>query len=178
MPTLEAAGASEQYVLKPQGIYCEAKFKDSIEEIADANNDRSLRRAVGAAVASGECINSGIDVPSLIDKVSMERTPRGALYYCYVFRGDNERQCSDGEAIATVAQLQANRTGNFRVAVDNDKILVAQCAEGGRVYIEKDAQWRRRSAVFFDGNDATSREHTVNQDKERAVRDGCRGLDY
>lgn len=178
LPALEVIGAPQQYVLKAHGIYCDAKYTESIEEIADANSDRSLKRAVGAAVMSGECIASAIDVPALIDKVSKKNTPRGALYYCYTLQEENERQCSDSASITTVAQLQGTRTGDFDVLVDNDKVLVAHCAEDGRVFIEKGAQWRRTSTVFYAGIGQPPLAHIVSQDKERAVRDGCRGLDF
>jgi hypothetical protein len=176
LPALTAFGAPEQYVLKSQGLYCEAKYKQSIEEIADANSDRSLKRAVGAAFMSGECINSGINVPSLVDKVSREQTPRGSLYYCYVRRGELERLCSDAPSIATVAQMRAERTGDFNVIADNDKILVAKCVEGGRIFVEKGTQWRRKSAIFFGAEEPV--ERTISPDKERAARDGCKGLDF
>jgi hypothetical protein len=178
LPNLEAIGASEQYALKAYGIVCDAKFKEAVIEVAEANDDRSLKRAIVSAVTSGKCNHSGIDVPALIDKVSTTKTPRGALYYCYVMRGESDRRCSHAEAITTVAQLQTDRTGDFSVVVDNDKLLVAQCAEGGRVYIEKGAQWRRMSAVFFSGIDESPVERKVDQDKERAVSEGCRGLDF
>lgn len=176
LPALDAFAAPEQYVLKSQGIYCPARFKQAIEEIADAKSDRALKRAVGAAFTSGECGNSGIDVPSLVDKVSKERSARGALYYCYVRRGESERACSDANSMATVAQLQAERTGDFAVIADNDKVLVAKCAEGGRVFIEKGKQWRRRSVLFYGVEEPVAR--TVAPEKERAARDGCKGLDF
>ncbi|WP_143167503.1 hypothetical protein [Massilia sp. CF038] len=162
--------------MKSQGIYCPAKNQESVEKIADADSDESLKRAVGAAFVSGECISSGIEVPVLVDKVSRERTSRGSHYYCYVRRGDHERLCSAAPSIATVTQLQGERTGDFTVIADNEKVLVAKCAEGGRVVVEKGKQWRRRSAVFLGVEEPVERE--VPPDKERAVRDGCKGFDF
>jgi hypothetical protein len=176
LPALTAFGAPEQYALKSQGLYCPDKYRQSIEEIADADSDRSLKQAVDAAFMSGECINSGIDVPSLVDGVTREKTPRGTLYYCYVRRGEHERLCSDAPSMTTVAQLRAERTGDYSVMADNDKILVAKCVEGGRVFVEKDAQWRRKSAIFFGIADPV--ERTISPDKESAARDGCKGLDF
>jgi ribosomal protein L34E len=126
---------------------------------------------------SGECINSGLDVPTLIDKVTLEKTPKGSTYYCYERRGQKNRQCSDIASVATVAEIQAERNGNFQVVADNDKILVVKCSEGGRVYIEKGAQWLRKSAVFFGSIEDLPVERKVNQDKESAARDGCKGQD-
>jgi hypothetical protein len=176
LPALKVYGAPEQYVLKPQGIYCEAKYKKSIEEIADASSDHSLKRAVGAAFMSGECINSGIEVPSLIEHVSREQTSHGSFYYCYMRRGQHERLCSDAPSITTVGQLQAERTGDFEVIAENDKVLVARCVEGGRVFVEKGAHWRRVSTIFFGVDKPLERK--VNPDREWAARDGCKGLDF
>lgn len=170
------SAAADQLVLKSQGIYCEAKYKESIEEIADAKSDRALKRAVGAALMSGECINSGIEVPSLINRVSKETTSRGSIYYCYVRWGDDARFCSDARSIATVSEIQSERSGDFEVIADNEKVLVAKCTEGGRVYVEKGSQWHRKSAIFF-GNDDPA-ERAITQDKERAAREGCKGLDF
>jgi hypothetical protein len=176
VPALTAVAAPEQYVLRSQGLYCLAKYKQPIEEIADASNDRLLKRAVDAAIMSGECINSGIDVPSLVDNLSREQTPRGTLYYCYVRREEHERLCSVAPSIATLTQLRAERTGDFKVVADSDTILVAKCLEGGLIYVEKGAQWRRKSAIFFGIEDPV--ERTIPADKESAARDGCKGLDF
>jgi len=169
-------GAPEKYVLKAQGLYCPAKYKESIEEIADANNERSLKRAVGAAVMSGECINSGIDVPVFIENVTQEKTRHGSPYFCYVRLGEHCRSCSTTSSVKTLAQIQSERTGDFNIVTDNDKLLFAKCKEGGQVYIEKGVQWRRRAQVIFGLEDPTGR--AVAHDQERAVRDGCKGLDF
>jgi hypothetical protein len=170
----DVVGASEQYVLKSQGIYCPVKYISSAEEIADATTDRALKQAVGAAVSSGKCANSGNDVPMLVDKASRKRTPRGSLYYCYARRGEQERACSDARSMTTLAALRAERTGDYGVMTDNDNLLVVKCAEGGHVFVEKGAQWRRTSTVIFDGQEPVGR--IVPANKEHAARDGCKGF--
>lgn len=176
LPTLKAFGATDQYVLKSQGLYCEGIYTQAIENIANAKENSAFKRAVATAIMKGQCTNSGIDVPSLLENVARKTTPDGAIYYCYVQRGQDALRCSDARSVATVAQLQAERTGDFHVVADNDKVLAAKCVEGGRVFIEKGKQWRRTSMIFFGAEGSVQR--SVPQDKERVVRDGCKGLDF
>jgi len=172
-----AAHASpNQYALKGKGLYCLGKYRLAIEAIADAKNDAAIRRAASAAIFSGQCIASGNDVPSLVEKVKEKRTPGGARYYCFVMPGQDEFQCSPAQSMTTVAQLQVERTGDFEVIADNDSVVTAKCLEGGRVFVEKGKQWRRTSMVFFSAAEAIQR--TVPSDKNRALRVGCQGLDY
>jgi len=95
--------------------------------------------------------------------------------------------CSTAEAIQTIDQLIASRTGKYKMEmheVFNNAALsvlaMARCLEGGSVSVTKEnGQWMRRVSLNI-ASPQKSQPFLIPQTfkLDDVIREGCRGIDY
>lgn len=175
------AGAADRPLFKMHGyVWCpEARAKD-LERIIDSDSHAEVVTKFRQAVFGGVCA-SGTNLFEVID-VRMQWSKKGRGYACFtlldpVDRTSGGRYCSPDGAVATIAADVARRTGAFRVLGEGVAGLKAECLEGGVVLIQKgDTAWERLPLIYPVMLEPPHR--VVLPDREAALRDGCRGVDY
>src|ERR1700761_8893903 len=172
-----ASAAEPQLILRRGAFNCPASQAGAVEAIVDAADPEHMKAAFVDAGMHGRCTGA-LASSAAITEVRTVRTPNGHAYSC--FREPelgNAAFCTLSTFVTTIAAEVSHRRGDYTVTREDAKGLEATCAEGGIVVIEKhEDHWNRGEVVFPPHLDPPFR--AVPPDRESALRDGCRGVDY
>jgi hypothetical protein len=176
------AGGDDFIAVHP--VYCQSER--DIADLANVNNSgHSVRRLIRQKVDAGRC-----NTPAMLNKkagIVVERlTPeKRAPYYCFTEEVEpgvftKNYTCVLDRFIMPIKDYVASRNGNYRIKNQGANYYRAQCAEGGEITIEK------RGSEYYRISDALQLTTDVKvpaltaagSDLEKALRDGCRGVDF
>jgi hypothetical protein len=165
--------------IKTGSIYCPEKHESDLVQIIDAQSEHQIKKAIGGAIFSGSCVGAS-STPLVITKVVEKTTPSKRHFYCFNFvdldgNPTDERECSALESVTTVAEERRKRIGDYEIVGEGVGGLKAKCTEGGIVIIHKGKKWTRESMVLPSLNPPS--EIIISTDKDREIRDGCKGVD-
>lgn len=176
-----APASADTFQFKRYGYaWCPERHAGQLAVILDADGRREIDAKLRGAVFSGACMGGGTSFEVI--NVRMKRTPKGRAYACFtavdpVDRSAGGPYCAQAEAITTIAAEVSRRTGAYRVVGEGPAGLKAECLEGGFLLLEKgNAAWTRIPLVLPLMLEPP--ERAVPPDRETALRNGCKGMDY
>ena len=167
-----------ELILKSGHFDCPAAQAGALDAMADAADPEQLQAAFRDAIVRGRC-GGALRSSVAVTQVRSVRTRGGHEYSCYhePDLGEGAEFCTLSVFVTTIAAEVARRRGDYTVTREDAKSLQAECNEGGTVFIEKhEDRWSRAELVFPKRLEPQQRD--VAPDRESALRDGCRGVDY
>jgi hypothetical protein len=180
LPTL-AVGGEPFLLLRSWHFSCPEKHVAALETILDAQSTEQRNEAIKRAIYSGAC--GRVSEASIqIVGVKQKRSPGGANYNCFreldaFDQRDLGPFCAASLFVSSIDAEIKTRTGAYRVTREEETGIKADCIAGGKLIIFKQTRgWERMSLVFPKRLDPPTRK--ISQDRERALRDGCKGADY
>lgn len=176
-----ASAWADTFQFKRYGYaWCPEQHAGQLTAIIDVDGRREIDAKLKGAVSGGACMGGGTSFQVI--NVRMMRTPKGRAYVCFtavdpVDRSTSGPYCAQAEAITTIAAEVSRRTGAYRIVGEGPAGLKAECLEGGLLLVEKGSSaWTRIPLVLPLMLEPP--ERAVPPDRETALRNGCKGVDY
>lgn len=174
-----ALGWSEEtFLLKARHILCDKE--QDIADLVDIADEAQRREKYLLDLSQGKCT---APMPAMTQVVNLKkkRTAKGNVYYCFNLYSLSvvfpNIECAPPDFVTTLDAEVRSRTGDYRLLRDTDAEKGARCAEAGSVYLVKRQDgWVRKARIFPV---QMQRETRIDaNDFPRAIRDGCKGVDY
>jgi hypothetical protein len=172
---------AETYVTV-NAVYCHSE--EDVIEMAEARRGHILDSLMTKKVEAGLCTASGSH--KKIGLLIKRFTPRNKIpYYCFkeALGGGalSERySCVLQKNVVPLQQVVARRTGTYTSTKKAGNFQKVECAEGGTVTIERRGEeyYRISDALQFADAMPNPLPTPAGSNLERAIIDGCRGVDY
>lgn len=181
-PPGAAANPEPRYFLRADKFSCIKQEAAALEAILDAKDESQRTPVVTQAIFKGACMG-GSELGSPIKSIERRQSPGGVAYSCFrlldlMDHTDQGAYCAPDTSIGNVEADIQSRQGSYRVTMEGKYMLKAECLEGGHIRVFMNPEgWQRASAVFpYLNLEQLTRE--IPRDRERALRDGCKGLDH